>query len=126
MVARRRHADPLAQFDPAHALGHTHHISAAQRLTGDIVIALGPHPARKWAGLGPAAALLAATLNKHNQKEAVGLAALAAAAGYMLGLVGFRRPERALSVTMQEAVPSYIVGSAVGLVSWLFSVNGKQ
>jgi hypothetical protein len=126
MVARRRHADPLTQFDPAHALGHTHHISAAQRLTGDIVIALGPHPARKWAGLAPAATLLAATLHKNGQKEAASLAALAAAAGYMLGLVGFRRPERALSVTIQEAVPSYIVGSAVGLVSWLFSVNGKQ
>jgi hypothetical protein len=34
----------------------------------------------------------------------------------MLGLVGFRRPERALTVTLREAVPSYLAGSAVALL----------
>jgi hypothetical protein len=126
MLARRRSADPLAQFDPAHALGHTHHISAAQRLTGDLVIALGPHPARKWAGLGPAATLLAASLSSQKRPQAASIAALAAATGYMLGLVGFRRPERALTVTLKESVPSYLVGSAVGLLSMQLKVNSEQ
>jgi hypothetical protein len=116
MMARQRQADPLAQLDPAHALGHTHHISSAQRIIGDVFIALGPKPGRKWAGLGPAASLLAAALSNQNQGQAAGLASFASAAGYMLGLVGFRRPERALTVTLKESVPSYIIGSAVGLL----------
>jgi hypothetical protein len=116
MLARQRDIDPLAQLDPAHALGHTHHISAAQRIVGDVFIALGPKPGRKWAGLGPAATMLAATLAHQKQPQAAGLASFAAAAGYMLGLVGFRRPERALTVTMRESVPSYLAGTAVALL----------
>jgi hypothetical protein len=117
LAARQRGADPLAQFDPAHALGHTHHISAAQRIMGDIFITFGPYPARKWAGLGPAAALLAHTLNRRGQSKAAGLLSFVAATGYMLGLVGFRRPERALAVTLRESLPSYLVGSAVGILT---------
>jgi ABC-type nickel/cobalt efflux system permease component RcnA len=116
MLARQRQADPLAQLDPAHALGHTHHISSAQRIVGDISIALGPKPGRKWAGLGPAASLLATALARQNQPQAAGIASFTAAAGYMLGLVGFRRPERALTITLRESVPSYLVGSAVALL----------
>lgn len=54
--------DPLARLDPGHAEGHTHHISAAQRLIGDAVMALGPRPARKWAGLAPFGVALGAAL----------------------------------------------------------------
>lgn len=90
--------DPLARFDPAHAEGHTHHLSAAARWMGDAKIALGPQPARKWAGLGAAGA-----------------------AGNVLAMIGWRRPERALRVTAREALPSLGVGAAMGALAMLFS-----
>ena len=38
----QRNVDPFARFDPAHAEGHTHHLSAAARMIGDAKIVLGP------------------------------------------------------------------------------------
>lgn len=115
-LAYSKKLDPLAQLDPGYAEGHTHHISAAQRLTGDAMMAAGPRPARKWAGLGPlagAASILA------SQRQAPGGAAvfsILATAGSVLGLVGFRRPERALAATLKEALPSFGAGTAAGLL----------
>jgi hypothetical protein len=113
-IAMQRKPDPLAHFDPAHAEGHTHHLSAAARLIGDAHIALGPQPARKWFGLGAFGTALSLALASRNQKDMAAVAALIGALGGALGLAGFRRPERALGVTLKEALPSFAGGVALG------------
>jgi hypothetical protein len=114
-IARQRDLDPLARFDPGHAEGHTHHISAAMRIVGDISMALGPQPARKWAGLGAAGNALSVVLRRNGRAELSSLAAAAGAIGNMFTLVSLRRPERALATTGQEALPSLAVGTLLGL-----------
>jgi hypothetical protein len=115
-VLTQRGVDPLLRFDAAHAEGHTHHLSAAARLAGDARIMLGLRPARKWSGLGAAGTALSLVLASRGHDGWAALAALAGAAGHSLGLVGWRRPERALSVTGREAIPSLAAGSAIGLL----------
>jgi hypothetical protein len=112
----QRHIDLLATFDPAHAEGHTHHLSAAARLIGDTKIALGLQPARKWFGLGAAGTALSLVLKSRGHNGLAASAALLGATGNALGLVGWRRPERALAVTMKEALPSLGVGAVAGLL----------
>jgi hypothetical protein len=119
LAAQRRGLDPLAAVDPGHALGHTHHISGAQRLVGDVKIALGLRPARKWAGLGPAGVLAGRWLVRRDRPELAALAMLAGTFGHVLGLVGFRRPERALEATLPDAAPSFALGAALGLATLL-------
>ncbi len=119
-VGNQRHIDLLAKFDPAHAEGHTHHLSVATRLIGDAKITLGLQPARKWFGLGAAGMALSLVLKSRGHKGLAAGAALLGAAGNALGLVGWRRPERALAVTAKEALPSLGVGAAVGLLALLF------
>jgi hypothetical protein len=116
LVARKRRLDPLAAVDPGHAMGHTHHISAAQRLVGDAVMAFGPQPSRKWAGLGPAAAALSPWLRRRGRPDMATAAAVVSALGNAFVLVGYRRPERALAVTSREATPSFAAGAALGLL----------
>ncbi len=115
-IANRRRLDVLAQFDPAHAEGHTHHLSAAQRAIGDAKIALGPQPARKWAGLGPFGTALSLALASRGRKDWAAGAALIGVIGNMFGLAGFRKPERALEITGKEALRSFGIGAAIGLV----------
>ncbi|MEK7324623.1 MAG: hypothetical protein AAB217_05135, partial [Chloroflexota bacterium] len=122
----QRHIDLLAMFDPAHAEGHTHHLSAAARLIGDAKIALGPQPARKWFGLGAAGTALSLALKSRGHKGLAASAALLGAAGNALGLVGWRRPERALAVTAKEALPSLGAGAAVGLLVLTFMIGKSE
>jgi hypothetical protein len=124
--AWRRNRDPLATVDPAHAEGHTHHLSAAAQLTGDALIALGPKPARKWAGLGPFASALSVVFRSAGKSDwAVG-ASLLGTVGHMLGLVGFRRSERAIVLTAKDAAKSFGLGAVLGLVALLFMRRGKK
>jgi hypothetical protein len=125
LVAHRQRLDPLAAVDPAHAQGHTHHISAAQRLAGDLMMAIGPRPARKWAGLGPAAGALALALRRADSGLTAGATTLSLL-GNMLALVGYRRPERALAVTSREALPSQAVGALIGLLILLLGPDGGE
>jgi hypothetical protein len=126
LIAARRGLDPLARLDPAHAESHAHHLSAAARLIGDVKIALGPQPARKWAGLGPFGAALSAVLAGHGRRDAAALAALASALGHALGLAGFRRPERAIALTAREAGRSFGIGAALGLLAlFLIKTNDR-
>ncbi len=119
LAARQQNLDVLSTLDPGHAEGHTHHISAAMATLGDIQMAIGPKPARKWAGLGPAATAVSLVLANQGYKNgAVGTAVLGTI-GQTMGLVGFRHPERALKDTLQQAVPSFVVGTGVGLVALL-------
>jgi hypothetical protein len=119
-TASQRQLDPLARVDPAHAEGHTHHLSAAARLIGDARIALGPQPARKWAGVGPFATALSIVLASRGRKDWAAGAAMLGSLGHALGLVGFRRPERRLQITGREAAGSFGVGLGLGLVALMF------
>lgn len=116
LFSRRHGLDLLATIDPGHAEGHTHHISAAMALVGDIGMALGPRPVRKWSGLGPLAGGASALLASHGYPGPAAAAALVAAAGYSAGLVGFRHPERALQTTARAALPSLAAGATLGLL----------
>lgn len=119
-VCNQRHLDLLAKFDPSHAEGHTHHLSAAARLIGDARIALGPQPARKWIGVGAAASAVSVVLASRGQQGWASLAALAAALGGAMGLAAWRRPERALRITAEDSLPSLGIGAAVGVLALLF------
>jgi hypothetical protein len=114
--ASLRNVDLLARFDPAHAEGHTHHLSAAARMIGDAKIVLGPQPSRKWFGLGAFASALSLVFASNGQKSLASVAALASATGNTMGLVAFRRPERALKVTLKESLPSLGIGIGLGAV----------
>lgn len=115
-LTRQRDVDLLAQIDPGHAQGHTHHISAAMAMVGDVMMTIGPKPARKWAGLGPVAQATSIVLAQHGQKNGAVAAATLGVLGNMLGLVGFRRSERILMITARESGRSWLVGAGVGLV----------
>ncbi|HLF01022.1 MAG TPA: DUF5693 family protein [Anaerolineales bacterium] len=120
IVCNQRNLDPLSQFDPAHAEGHTHHLSAAAQLIGDAQIALGPRPARKWAGAGAAGMALSAMLASRDKKDWAAVAALAGAVGNVFGLLGWRRPERALKVTAHAWLPSVGIGVLIGAMILAF------
>lgn len=113
LIARRQGADLLAMVDPGHAEGHTHHISAAMALIGDVRMALAPKPARKWAGLGPLA-FAAGRLLSAKSPQVSFLASMLGLAADAFGLVGYRRPERHLAITAGENLPSLLLGTAVG------------
>ncbi len=115
----QRQIDPLAKIDPAPAEGHTHHLSAAMRLIGDAQIALGPQPARKWFGLGAVGSAASAVLASAGYSGWAAGAAMLGALGNAFGLAAFRRPERALKVTLREAVPSFGIGAALGAIALL-------
>ncbi len=125
LAAQQRQLDLLAAIDPGHAEGHTHHISAAMAKIGDIQMAIGPKPARKWTGLGPAATAVSLVLANRGDKQiaagpvlsAVEVTAVLATVGQALGLVGFRHPERALKDTLQQAAPSFALGAGFGLLA---------
>ena len=119
VLAYQKGLDPLAQFDPSHAEGHTHHVSAATRLIGDTLIAIGPNPARKWTGLGVFGYSLSGVLARNGRHNLATAAALAGTAGSLLGLVGFRRPERALTHTSPQAINSLAAGTALALATLL-------
>ncbi|MCB8946201.1 MAG: hypothetical protein H6658_20850 [Ardenticatenaceae bacterium] len=121
LLARRQNLDLLSLVDPGHAEGHTHHISAAMAFVGDVQMAFGPKPARKWAGLGPAAHALAFILGQNKQPTAALLVTAVGTVGDALGLVSFRHPERALQETLKQAVPSFAIGAAAGLVGLIVS-----
>ena len=116
LLARRQGIDVLAQVDPGHAEGHTHHISAAMAALGDMQMAIGPKPARKWTGLAPAGWAASGVLGGYGRTAESLAASALGVGGSMLGLVSFRRPERALAETVRLAGPSFVAGTAVGLL----------
>lgn len=121
LLLRQKDVDLLSLVDPGHAQGHTHHISAAMAMVGDAQMAVGPKPARKWSGLGPAGRAVAMGLK--NQPLASLMASELGVIGDTFSLVGFRHPERALAETLKEAMPSLAIGAGAGLVALLFSAD---
>jgi hypothetical protein len=89
--------DVLACLNAGLPVGHTHHLSAFQRALGDVRLALGPRPVRKWAWLAPLGAALAASgrlpLAAGDLLQAFGVAAL---------LVSFRQGARPLRINRRE------------------------
>jgi hypothetical protein len=126
ILANQRNLDLPVQFDLAHAEGHTHHLSAASRLAGDVKIALSLRPARKWAGLGPLGAALSLALRSRGHRNWAAAAGFVGTAGNVLGLAGFRRPERALALTSKEALPGFSIGAAAGLLILLLFYSGRR
>ncbi|MCB8988910.1 MAG: hypothetical protein H6661_14310 [Ardenticatenaceae bacterium] len=121
LAARQQNLDVLSTLDPSHAEGHTHHISAAMATIGNIQMAIGPKPARKWAGLGPAATAVSLVLANRGYKNAAVGTAVLGTLGQTMGLVGFRHPERALKDTLEQAIPSFFLGAWWGFVALLLS-----
>ncbi len=116
LVLRQRTPDLLGQLDQDLPAGHTHHLSAAQRMLGDTVIALGPRPGRKWAGVGLAGLGAASLLQQMGQDELAAAAALAATVANALMLASFRRPERPLEMTLKGVGRSWAFGGTLGVV----------
>ena len=117
--------DALGALDRDLPAGHTHHLSAAQRLIGDTAIALGPRPARKWAGLGLAGIAAAAAFRQiegdRKGRPYALIASLVGALGNAVMLAAFRRPERPLKESLSLTDKSLIAGAVVGGVVALFA-----
>jgi hypothetical protein len=116
LLMRGRTPDLLGQLDQDLPAGHTHHLSAAQRLVGDALIAAGPRPGRKWAGVGMAGLAAAAALQQLGYDELATSAAVIATAANALMLAAFRRPERPLALTVSGVRKSWAGWGTVGLI----------
>ena len=116
LAVRMRTPDLLGQLDQDLPAGHTHHLSAAQRIMGDAVMALGPRPGRKWSGVGLAGLGAAGLLQRLGQDELATAAALTATVAHAMMLAAFRRPERPLDLTVSGVARSEAVGGALGQI----------
>jgi hypothetical protein len=114
-AVNRLSPDVLGEFDQDLPAGHTHHLSAAQRIIGDALMALGPRPGRKWAGLGLAGLGVARALRPPGASHSLP-AALVGAMGNALMLAAFRKPERPLAETLPMVAKSWAWGMALGVL----------
>lgn len=108
-IAAQRDGDLLGKFDLPHADAHTHHISIANRIVGDLSMKLGLRPARKWSWLAPLA--LSFADGEFTPAQVSGLIGTLAST---LTLSAFRQPTRPASHTLSATVPSYAVGYGLG------------
>ncbi|MBI3763413.1 MAG: hypothetical protein HY260_16325 [Chloroflexi bacterium] len=118
--------DILGGLDRDLPAGHTHHLSAAQRIIGDAQIAFGPRPGRKWAGIGLAGVAAAVAFRAAWRNDAALAASLVGAVGNALMLAAFRRPERPLKETLPAVGRSWMIGAVVGTVAALLLGGGKN
>jgi hypothetical protein len=116
-VTNKASPDVLGRLDNDLPAGHTHHLSAAQRFVGDVLIALGPRPGRKWAGLGLAGLAAAQAFRKGGRKDLALAAAMIGAVGSALLLAAFRKPERPLVETLPTVGKSWAGGGVVGMLA---------
>jgi hypothetical protein len=115
-LTRRFVSDPLARFDSAPAESHTHHLSAAMRMVGDALLALGPRPIRKWGGLAPFGLALSIAAKRRGFNTLHIVASLISAVGHAALLTGFRKPERDPLLTARDVRKSWMVGAVVGFI----------
>jgi hypothetical protein len=108
--------DVLGAIDRDLPAGHTHHLSAAQRFVGDALMALGPRPGRKWAGLGLAGLAAARAFHRMSHSRAALAASLVSVLGNALMLAAFRKPERPLAETLPAVAKSWAWGGVMGLI----------
>ncbi|MBI3734295.1 MAG: hypothetical protein HY259_12705 [Chloroflexi bacterium] len=116
LATRKFMPDPLGRLDCAPAMSHIHHLSAAMRAAGDVALALGPRPARKWAGLAPLGVALGVAARRRGRARLGMVAAVISAVGHAAALTGFRKPERDPRITAQAAARSWLVGALIGWI----------
>jgi hypothetical protein len=89
---------------------------------GDTVIALGPRPGRKWAGVGVASLAVAGILKRMGYKDLALAASLVSVAANALMLAAFRQPERPVAVTVGDVSRSWLKWGA-GAVALVVASN---
>ncbi len=113
-LAAQRNGDLLDKIDAPHAEGHTHHVSVANRIVGDLSMKLGLKPARKWAWLGPLA--LSFADGEFTPAQVMGLTGTMA---NVMALSAYRHPERAITRTVRGTLPAWLAGYGLGLAGRL-------
>jgi hypothetical protein len=116
LAANTGKLDLLAYFDLPYAESHVHHISKINRMTGRLLRAFGPRPARKWAGIGPLAWVVCFQCLRSDRPIWAAGAAFVALVGFCFWLEGFRRPERGLAITTKDAAVSLGSGFALAFI----------
>lgn len=124
MLTRRR--DVPGQFDRDHAATHTHHLSTAGRLIGDMQLRLGMRPARKWAWLAPVTVVLVNWFAARGERNRAVMASAASVMAREFMLVGFRKGERDIELTVSDTVSKYAVGAAVAVALFAMSRFGSR
>jgi hypothetical protein len=120
-TANKLTPDTLGQMDKDLPAGHTHHLSAAQRFIGDALMALGPRPGRKWAGLGLAGLALANAFRKAGRRDLALAASCVSVIGSALLLAAFRKPQRPLAETLPTAAKSAGAGGVAATLIGLLA-----
>ncbi|MFQ5612687.1 MAG: DUF5693 family protein [Anaerolineae bacterium] len=120
--------DLPGSLDREHRQAHTHHLSAFQRALGDATMALSPRPLRKWSLLAPLGAVAAGMLKRRGKDDLASLASLAAIAGQVALLTGFRHGQRPLGKTLEGRARGWALGAAIAGAVWLASslFSGRQ
>lgn len=113
--------DALARLDQEHRHAHTHHLSTFQRVVGDSQLVFSLRPLRKWSLLVPLGAVGAVLFKQQGQPELAGLASLAATAGQVATLAGFRNSQRPLKVTALGRAKGWAVGTVLAGLVWAVS-----
>lgn len=118
LARTRLPADPIERLTRSHPYGHTHHLSAARRRLGDLVLALSPQPLAKWAGLallGPVAAGLPAG---SAARRRLGLAAVA---GGIAAAGALRRPAHPIALSLAQVARSLLLTAPAAALGALFA-----
>lgn len=113
-LAAQKSGDLLGKIDAPHAEGHTHHVSVANRIVGDLSMKLGLKPARKWAWVGPLALSLAD--GEFTPAQVMGFTGTVA---NTMSLSAYRHPERAIERTARGTIPAWAAGYGLGLAGRL-------
>ena len=120
-LAARPGPDIPASLDREHRHAHTHHLSAFQRLVGDAGMALSGRPLRKWSFLAPLGAAVVGLLRQQGQEKAASAALLAATAGQVATLAGFRNGQRPLARTAAGRAGGWLRGALLAGLAWFIS-----
>jgi hypothetical protein len=120
--------DLLASLDREHRHAHTHHLSAFQRLVGDLKMTFSARPLRKWVLLAPLGAVLAVLLKRnHRQGDLAAAALTTAAVGQVASLSGFRNGQRPILITAEGRARGWLIGLSIAGLIWLvYSILGRS
>jgi hypothetical protein len=121
MLGRGLSGDWAVALDREHRHAHTHHLSAFQRRVGDMKLALAPRPLRKWSLLAPLGAVLSSLWQPKGEPELANSALLAATAGEVAFLTGFRDGQRLLPKTIKGRGRGWVIGAGLAGLIWLIT-----
>jgi hypothetical protein len=113
--------DHPARLDREHRHAHTHHLSAFQRLIGDLKMMASLRPLRKWSFLAPLGAVGAVLLQRKDRHDLAAVALTATVAGQVATLTGFRNGQRPLLKTVEGRSRSWAVGALLAGLIWLIT-----